>query len=148
MDYYSAFEISASGMSLERVRLDILAQNLANANTTRTEDGGVYRPLRVISQAKDITSFHTHMSQLMQNGGYPGGVEITDILPQNVEPRLIFEPEHPHANSDGFVSYPNINPVSEMVTLIEAVRGYEANVRALNAAKSMALSALEIGKQQ
>ena len=147
MDYYSAFEISASGMSLERVRLDILAQNLANANTTRTEDGGVYRPLRVLSHAKDTTNFHTHMNNLIQSAGYPGGVEITEIVPQEGEPRLVFEPEHPHANNDGFVSYPNINPVSEMVTLIEAVRSYEANVRALNAAKSMALSALEIGKQ-
>lgn len=145
MDYYAAFEISASGMSLERIRLDTLALNLANANTTRAEDGGPYRPLRVIARARDVAEFEGRIDALL-NSHYPGGVEVTEIVAQEVEPRLVHDPGHPDADDRGFVAYPNINPVSEMVTLIEAVRGYEANVRALNAAKAMALSALDIGR--
>jgi flagellar basal-body rod protein FlgC len=145
MDYYNAFEISASGMSLERIRLDTLALNLANANTTRTEDGGPYRPMRVIARAVDAAEFEGRIDALL-NSQHPGGVEVTEIVAQEVAPRLVHDPGHPDANDSGYVAYPNINPVSEMVTLIEAVRGYEANVRALNAAKAMALSALEIGR--
>ncbi|MEJ2612506.1 MAG: flagellar basal body rod protein FlgC [Candidatus Thiodiazotropha sp.] len=146
MDYYSAFEISASGMALEKVRLDTLSLNLANANTTRAEDGGPYRPLRVIARARDAADFEGRIDAMM-NGRSPGGVMATEIVAQEVEPRLVYDPGHPDANDKGFVAYPNINPVSEMVTMIEAVRGYEANVRALNAAKAMALSALEIGRE-
>lgn len=146
MDYYSVFEISSSGMSLERIRLDTLALNLANANTSRTEDGGPYRPLRVIARARDAAEFEGRIDTLL-NSNYPGGVEVMDIVAQDVEPRLVYDPGHPEADDRGYVAYPNINPVSEMVTLIEAVRGYEANVRALNAAKAMALSALEIGRE-
>jgi flagellar basal-body rod protein FlgC len=145
MDYYSVFEISASGMALERVRLDTLALNLANANTSRAEDGGPYRPLRVVARARDATEFEGRIDALL-NSNYPGGVEVADIIAQDVEPRLVYDPGHPEADDRGYVAYPNINPVSEMVSLIEAVRGYEANVRALNAAKAMVLSALEIGR--
>lgn len=146
MDYYCAFEISASGMALERVRLDTLALNLANANTTRAEDGGPYRPLRVIARARDGAEFEGRIDALF-NGAHPGGVEVTEIVAEDVAPRMVLDPGHPDADDRGYVAYPNINPVSEMVTLIEAVRGYEANVRALNAAKAMALSALEIGRE-
>jgi flagellar basal-body rod protein FlgC len=146
MDYFSVFEISASGMALERVRLDTVALNLANTNTSRTEDGGPYRPLRVIARARDAAGFEGRIDALL-NGNYPGGVEVMDIAAQDVEPRLVYDPGHPEADDTGYVAYPNINPVSEMVTMIEAVRGYEANVRALNAAKAMALSALEIGRE-
>jgi flagellar basal-body rod protein FlgC len=147
MDYSTAFDISASGMAIEKVRLDTMALNLANANTTRSEDGGPYRPLRVIAQASSSAEFEGHVNSLL-NGYHPGGVEIVEIAPQDVEPRLVNDPGHPDADSNGFVAYPNINPVSEMVNMIEAVRGYEANVRAINAAKAMALSALEIGNEK
>jgi flagellar basal-body rod protein FlgC len=146
MDYYSVFEISASGMALEQVRLDTLALNLANANTSRAEDGGPYRPLRVIARARDSAGFEGRIDALLNNN-YPGGVEVMDIVAQDVQPRLVHDPGHPDADDRGYVAYPNINPVAEMVTLIEAVRGYEANVRALNAAKAMALSALDIGRE-
>ncbi|MES9938924.1 MAG: flagellar basal body rod protein FlgC [Candidatus Thiodiazotropha sp. 6PLUC2] len=147
MDYYSAFEISASGMALEKVRLDTMSLNLANANTTRSEAGGPYRPLRVIAQARGAADFEGRISAMM-GGNTPSGVDVVEVVAQEVDPRLVYDPGHPDANNEGFVAYPNINPVSEMVTMIEAVRGYEANVRALNAAKAMALSALEIGRQQ
>lgn len=147
MDYYSAFEISASGMALEKVRLDTLSLNLANANTTRAEGGGLYRPLRVIAQAGSASAFEGRLDAA-RDARLPQGVRVADIAVENVAPRLVYDPGHPDADARGFVAYPNINPVSEMVTLIEAVRGYEANVRALNAAKAMALSALEIGREK
>ncbi len=147
MDYYSAFEISASGMALEKTRLDTLALNLANANTTRAEGGGPYRPMRVVARAVEGSAFEGRLDSLLQSH-YPGGVEVTEILAQDVAPRLVLDPGHPDVDERGYVAYPNINPVSEMVTMIEAVRGYEANVRAMNAAKSMALSALDIGRER
>lgn len=147
MDYYSAFEISASGMAIEKLRLDTLALNLANANTSRSEGGSLYQPLRVVANARTASDFDTRLSSLLA-GNYPAGVELADIETLDVAPRQVYDPGHPDADERGFVAFPNINPVSEMVTLIDAVRGYEANVRALNAAKTMALSALEIGRQR
>lgn len=145
MDYMASFDISASGMAVEKMRLDIMALNLANANTTRADGGGVYKPLKVISGAK-ITSFDSEL--IRQGMANIAGAQIVDIRPIDTEPRLVFDPNHPDANEKGYVSYPNVNPVSEMVTLIEATRAYEANVKAMNAAKSMALRALEIGSSR
>ena len=94
MDYYAAFEISASGMSLERIRLDTLALNLANANTTRAEDGGPYRPLRVIARARDAAEFDGRIDALL-NSRHPGGVEVTEIVAQTVAPRMVHDPGIP-----------------------------------------------------
>lgn len=138
MDYLAAFGISASGMVVEKTRLDVVALNLANASTTRGANGGPYQPLRVITGVAATSPFEQYMA----------GAKVIDVQPMNVEPRQVYEPNHPHADARGFVAYPNINPVSEMVTLIEATRAYEANVRALNAAKTMALRALEIGESR
>lgn len=124
MDYLAAFGISASGMAVEKTRLDIVALNLANVSTTKGVDGGPYRPLRVITGVAASSPFEQHMA----------GAKVVDVQPMNVEPRQVYEPHHPHADARGFVAYPNINPISEMVVLIEATRAYEANVRALNAA--------------
>ena len=145
MDYLASFNISASGMSVEKTRLDVLAMNLANTNSTRGVNGAPYQPLQVISSAK-ATSFDEELSKYSLGG--LAGAEILEIKPMEVEPRLVFDPNHPDANEKGYVAYPNINNVSEMVNLIEATRAYEANVKALNAAKSMALKALEIGSSR
>ena len=142
MDYLAAFDISASGMAVEKYRLDVMALNLANANSTRGSNGEVYQPLRVISGAR--ADFASHLNAYAK--GQALGAEIVDVRPTNQEPRLVFDPSHPEADAKGYVAYPNINTVSEMVTMIEATRAYEANVKAMNAAKSMALRALEIGK--
>jgi len=144
MDYLTAFSISGSGMSVERTRLDVTAVNLANVHSTRSVDGGPYRPLRVISGPKAERSFQTTMDAYA--GALPSaGVEVNEIRRLNVAPRLVHEPAHPDADEKGFVSYPGINPVSEMVNLMSSMRAYEANVVAMNAAKTMALKALEIG---
>ncbi|MGD8560458.1 MAG: flagellar basal body rod protein FlgC [Gammaproteobacteria bacterium] len=145
MDYLASFDISASGMAVEKMRLDVMALNLANANSTRVNGGGIYKPLKVISAAT-TASFDSEM--VKQGFADIAGAQIVDIRPVDTEPRLVFDPNHPDANEKGYVSYPNVNPVSEMVTLIEATRAYEANVKAMNAAKSMALRALEIGSSR
>ena len=130
MGYYSVFDISASGMDVEKTRLNIASLNLANVNTTRTADGGPYRPLSVITKA---------------NTGVNFGVFVDQIQASNGPSKMVYEPKHPDANEKGFVAYPDINPVTEMINLINITRSYEANVRALNAAKKMMQSALQIG---
>lgn len=139
MDYFTAFAISASGMDVQKVRVDTVAMNIANANTSRTADGSFYQPLQVVVAEKRDSAFET----AFQNAA---GAQVIQVIPRDTPPRQVFEPGHPDADANGFVSYPNIDPVSEMVTLVEASRAYEANVRALNAAKTMALRALEIGR--
>lgn len=144
MDYRSAFEISAAGMSLERARVDVTAMNLANMHSARTAEGSLYQPLRVVAKSQGLPSFGTRYEALQ------GGAQLT--VPQDVHveamqaaPRLVHEPGHPQADERGFVTYPGINHVGEMVNLVSALRAYEANVVAMNAAKTMALKALELG---
>lgn len=139
MDYFSSFAISASGMDVQKVRVDTVALNIANANTSRGADGIAFQPLQVVVGRKAGADFDGALRQA-------GGAEVVDVVPRDVAPRLVYEPGHPDADGNGFVSYPNIDPVAEMVTLMEASRAYEANVRALNAAKTMALRALDIGR--
>jgi flagellar basal-body rod protein FlgC len=144
MNYMAAFEISASGMSVERTRLDVTAVNLANVNSTRGVDGAAYRPMRVLSGPKTDQKFSATMDAFSAVRSAPG-VEVSEIRQLDVPPRLVFEPSHPDADQKGFVAYPGINPVSEMVNLIATMRAYEANVVAMNAAKTMAMKALDIG---
>jgi len=145
MDYFTAFDISASGLVAEKTKLDVVAMNLANANTTRASDGTTYRPMRVITESR-ATNLDSSLTPNFSK--YLSGVEVVNIQQTDVKPRLVLDAGHPDANEKGFVEYPNINPVSEMVTMIEATRSYEANVRAINAAKSMALTALDIGRSR
>ncbi len=144
MDYRSAFEISAAGMSLERARVDVTAMNIANMHTARTAGGMLYQPLRVVAKSLALPSFGTQFDAVQ------GNAQLT--VPQDVRaeamqaaPRLVHEPGHPDADERGFVTYPGVNHVGEMVNLVSALRAYEANVIAMNAAKTMALKALELG---
>lgn len=154
MDYLQAFAISASGMAVEKARVDITAVNIANAQSTRGVDGAGFRPLRLISAARSAPEFSALLSAEQSGGSQsvsgPGGTplrgaQIVSVLPVDTPPRLVLEPGHPDADERGFVAYPGINPVTEMVTLMTAVRVYEANVAALGAAKTMALKTLDIG---
>lgn len=142
MDYFAAFEISASGMDVQKARLDTVALNLANVNTTRTSEGGPYRAREVVIGERSAEMFQAMLSGFQQD---IAGAEVVDIAQKDGQPRLVYSPQHPDAGEDGFVAYPDINPVSEMVSMMEATRAYEANVKAVNAAKTMALKALEIG---
>jgi flagellar basal-body rod protein FlgC len=143
MDYLAAMDISASGMSTQRFRLDTVALNLANASTTRSIDGGPYRRQQVILGERALQpSFDQMVAR--ERGVRLGGVQVLQVQEDNAPARLVLEPGHPDADERGFVRYPNINPVAEMVILLEATRLYEANVRAFNAGKEMALRALDI----
>jgi len=126
MGLFDALNVSASGMSAERLRMDVIASNLANANTTRGADGQPYRRQEVILQEKS-PSF----------GEVLGGVMVAGIVNDPTPPRRVYDPGHPDADKDGYVTMPNVNPVTEMVDLITSSRGYEANVTAMNAAKQM-----------
>ncbi len=140
MNYSLAFDISASGMSIEKLRLDVTAINLANVHTTRSADGGLYKPLKVVTTSKFSPIFEASLGNLSV-----AGTQVADVYQADTPPRMVYEPGHPDADEKGFVAYPDINPVSEMINLMTTTRAYEANVRAMNAAKNMALKALEIG---
>ena len=143
MEYASAFAISASGLQVAKLRVDVTAANLANAYSTRSADGTLFTPLQVVAASKRADLFRT---MLYGADAALRGAEVVEVRPANVPPRLVYEPQHPDADAKGFVAYPGVNPVAEMVSLVAATRIYEANVAALNAAKSMATRALEIGQ--
>lgn len=144
MTWYRAMVSSASGLTAERLRMDLIANNIANANTTRTEQGGPYR--RRVAVLQSQTPFQSFLEQA-QNGGTPqGGVRVAAISEDPRPFKLKYDPSHPDADENGYVELPNVDVVTEMVDLISASRAYEANVTAINAFKSMALKALEIGR--
>lgn len=144
MDYNASFQISASGMAVEKLRLDVTAANLANMHSSAASADQLYRPLKVISQQKQLGFAQQYGSLYSQARG---GAEVLAVEAAATAPRIAYEPGHPHADSKGFVSYPGINHAAEMITMMTALRSYEANVVAMNAAKTMAARTLEIGGQ-
>ncbi len=146
MDYNAAFQISASGMAVEKLRLDVTAANIANMNNAAPSASQAYRPQRVLSQVAP-PNFNQQFGQLYDAGSV-GGVQVAGVEAQAVAPRMAYEPGHPYADAKGMVAYPAVNHTAEMVNLNIALRAYEANVAAMNAAKTMAARALDIGGQQ
>ncbi len=142
MDYRNAFAISASGMNVEKLRLDVTAANLANIHSGKRADGSLFQPMQVIS-TEAVTSFSDDFEQLA--GAQLHGAEIAGVVTTPTTPHMVYQPGNPEADSTGFISEPGINQVTEMVTMASALRAYEANVVAMNAAKTMALKALELG---
>ncbi len=148
MSFLSSFDISASGLTAERQRLDIASENLANTNTTRTESGGPYRRKMVVLQEvpSTSTSFRSKFNSLMSRTASKGGVKVTEIIEDQRDLNPVYNPDHPDANEDGYVMMPNVDPVKETIDGMSATRSYEANITAFNAMKLMAQKALEIGK--
>lgn len=146
MGLFQSFNISATGMTAQRFRTDIIAENIANVNTTSTESGGPYRRKIVTFQEKDVTPFSQYFSH-SKNRAVGNGVKITKVT-EDYETDFIMEydPANPDADENGYVSYPNVNTVTEMTNLIDATRAYEANATAFEASKNMALTGLSIGK--
>lgn len=146
MGLFQAFDISASGMTAERFRIDTIAQNVANVNTTRTEDGTPYRRKIVTFAEKDITPFSKYY-QSSSAKAVGNGVKVVSVK-EDTETDFVMEydPSHPDADENGYVSYPNVNTVTEMTNLIDATRAYEANTTAFNASKNMVQAALKIGQ--
>jgi flagellar basal-body rod protein FlgC len=142
----NGMNISASGMSAQRLRMDLISQNIANVNTTRDENGQPYRRQTVVFEEKTPAPFAGFLNSATgaRNGN---GVKVTQIVEDNETPmNMVYDPSHPDANEEGYVTYPNVNTVTEMTNLIDASRSYEANVTAFNATKNMALKGLEVGK--
>ncbi len=138
MKVFQSMAISASALTAERLRMDLISSNIANINTTRTEKGGPYR--------RKVPVFQEVLRRNMEGNLVGSGVGITAIKEDNAPPKMIYDPSHPDANADGYVAMPNINIINEMVDLITATRTYEANVTVIDAAKNMALKALTIGR--
>lgn len=145
MSLFRSLQISASGLTAERLRLDVIANNLANVNTTRTAAGGPYRRKVAVLEERS-TAFADLLSYRLTPAAGRGGVRVAYIAEDTSPPQRVYNPGHPDADSDGYVQMPNVNVVTEMVDMITATRAYEANVTAMNAAKQMALRTLDIGR--
>lgn len=146
MSSLSGFRISGSGMSAQRARLNTISSNIANINTTRTPEGGPYRRKDIVFESTpDVKSFSDIVAASDPKSDF-SQVQVSDITYDRKAPLLKYEPNHPDANEDGYVAYPNINLMEEMTNMLQATRSYEANVQAVQATKDMALSALEIGR--
>lgn len=147
MSVFNTMNVSATGMTAQRLRMDTISQNLANINTTRTDSGGPYR--RKITLFEEITkekSFSNMLNQYLGEYSKVGGVKVNKIVEDKSPFVSIYDPTHPDANKEGYVLMPNVNSLEEMTNLISANRSYEANVTALNSNKSMLAKALEIGR--
>ena len=150
MSFWNSLKIGASALTAQRLRLDVIANNIANAETTRTEDGGPYQRSDVIFQASsgesNFPSFLAANTRLPIRQGKRGGLEVAAIAKDNTPGERVYDPTHPDADEEGYVTYPNVNIVVEMTNMLSASRSYEANLAALDTAKSMALKALDIGR--
>lgn len=147
MSIFRGINISASGLTAQRTRMDVIAKNIANASTTRAQNGEPYRrQVAVFKAAEEQTSFREILSRKKAGSSSKGGVELVGILDDKTPFRMVYNPGHPDADAQGYVRMSNVDPVTEMVDMISATRSYEANVTALSSTKSMLLKALEIGK--
>ena len=146
MDFSTALRVSASGLSAQRMRMNTISSNIANINTTQTPEGGPYRRKDVVFEAMPEAKTFGDIIMATDPRNDMQRVQVTDVISDRKAPLMKYEPDHPDANPDGYVAYPNINLMEEMTNMIQASRGYEANVSAMQASKEMALSALEIGR--
>lgn len=145
MSFLDALQTSATGLSAQRLRMNLISSNLANINTTRTREGGPYkRKDAVFAAVPQEQSFSQALSEHL--GPERINVQVTEIREDNRPPVLKYDPEHPDADAKGYVALPNINVVEEMVNMISASRSYEANITALRSTKDMASDAMEIGR--
>lgn len=147
MAFLSSLDISGSGLTASRLRMDVISENIANADTTRTENGGPYRRKMVIYQAADNgSSFQDLLSDSMQSGSSFKGVKVTGIVEDNSDFQKKYDPTNPDADKDGYVLMPNVDITKETLDMMSVTRAYDANLSAFNAVKSMASKALEMGK--
>ena len=141
MSLFSAISVGASGMAAQRARAELLVENLANAETTRTPGGGPYRRKDAIFESTDVSSPFASVFDSQIRGS---GVSISEIVTDSSDPERRYMPGHPDADADGYVAFPHINPAEDMVDLMGAARGYEANVAAISAVKDMIQRSLDL----
>lgn len=145
MSLFNLMSVSASGMSAQRARAEVIVENLANSETTRTAEGGPYKRKDVVFESEPADSpfsavFQTELSAQAM------GVDVAEVREDTSTPQMRYQPGHPHADANGYVAYPNINPTEEMVDLMSASRGYQANVAAISAVKDMVAKSVELMK--
>jgi len=145
-DFLSGFRVSSSGMSAQRTRMNAISSNIANINTVRGADGGPYRRKDVVFEAMPETRNFSEILGVTSPRAEIQRVQVSEIRQDEKAPMLKYEPDHPDANPEGYVAYPNINLMEEMANMLQATRAYEANVSALQSAKDMAMASLEIGR--
>ncbi len=143
MDFLTALRISGAGLGVERTRVNLATSNLANAETTRTPDGGPYKRLDPVIQA---VAFPTELGDAQAGGNLPMQAQVSAIVADQTPGRRVYSPGHPDADAEGFVVFPNVNPVHEVVNLMSASRSYEANATAIDTLKTMAQRGLDIAR--
>jgi flagellar basal-body rod protein FlgC len=145
MSLFSALSVSGSGLTAQRTRAELLVENLANSETTRTPDGGPYRRKdAVFSSAPQGSLFSAEFQTQM--GSFSNGVEVSDVFQDTRDPEMRYQPGHPDADTNGYVAYPRMNPAEDMVDLMAATRGYDANVSAMSAVKDMIQRSIDLLK--
>lgn len=145
MAFLSSLDISGSGLTASRLRMDVISENMTNQNTTRTEKGGPYRRKMVVYEPRTDNSFESVFQNAL-NQGTPKGVRVTKIIEDQSDFKPVYNPEHPDANEQGYVMMPNVDPIKETIDMMAATRAYDANITVFNAVKAMAAKGLEIGK--
>ena len=145
MDFFSSMRVSATGLDAQMKRMNTISSNIANAETTRTEEGGPYKRKDPVFAAQ---TDREHFGEILANelDENVQGVQVTEVVQDSRPPRMVYNPSHQDADENGYVAMPNVNTVEEMANMISAQRSYEANITALNAAKAMVQKALEIGR--
>ena len=147
MSFLSSLNISGSALTAQKLRMDVIAQNISNAQTTKTENGTPYRRKMVVFQENDNqTKFENVLSDAQEKAQYTGGVKVSSIVEDPSDLKPVYDPSNPDANENGYVMMPNVDTAKEMIDMISSTRSYEANVTAFNSIKSMAEKALEIGR--
>ncbi|MGV2941102.1 flagellar basal body rod protein FlgC [Mesobacillus sp. LC4] len=149
MTMFHSMNTTASALTAQRLRMDVISSNMANVDSTRGVNGEPYRRKMVVLEPKEgnFSSFLNKAMGKTEAAGAGNGVKVTRIIEDRENPlKMVYDPEHPDANQEGYVAYPNVDPLREMVDLISATRSYEANVTVFNASKGMMMKALEIGK--
>lgn len=137
MTYDQIYAIAAQGMNAEKLRVDTVGNNIANQHSLKSADGSLFQPSQVVTTAKSFADFI--------DGDNDSGIESIDVIPQQLPPNKVYQPGHPAADTQGYVTYPGISTIDEMTTMLRASRAYEANVKVINAAHSLYLQALSIG---
>lgn len=140
MSYDQIYSIASQGMTLEKMRVDVVANNIANQHTLKSSDGSSFQPMQVIATAKPFTEYLNNIEE--------GALESVTVVPENLPPNKVYQPGHPSADKQGYVTYPGISTVDEMTTLMRSTRAYEANIKIINTAHSLYLQALTIGEER
>lgn len=147
MAFLSSLDISGSALTAERLRMDVISENIANASTTRTENGGPYRRKVVVMEPAGQSSFRRMFEDKLNSGEQAqGGVKVTKIEEDPSEFTPVYDPSNPDANAQGYVMMPNVDPIKETLDMMSATRAYDANLTAFNAIKGMAAKALDMGR--